>query len=211
MPQTTSVTSAIEQHRIASDVPFICLITLNVIDRDTGLVAATLDIARNPEPIAFDGRTFAAGHFDISAKKESGRLAEVTLSVTDYTQEIQARMEAYKGGIGSEVIFYVVNADNLNGPPETKEYFEIVGSSAAEYRFEFQLGAENVLRMPFPRRRQTKDFCQARFKDPKTCKYAGTDTTCDQTLLGTNGCAVKNNTINFRAFPGINANGFRYA
>jgi phage-related protein len=70
----------------------------------------------------------------------------------------------------------------------------------------------------FPRRRQARDFCQWRFRDPNTCAYDGPAPSCDYTLQGPNGCSAKGRrndgqwqTIMFGAYPGINSNGVRYA
>lgn len=211
MPQNTSVASALELHRLSSDVAYLCLLDIEIINRDTGITVATKKLVRNPEPVIFRGETYEAAMFDISIKEEVGKVAEVSLSLVDYTQDIQARMEAYGGAIGSNVTFMIVNSAQLDDEPDEIEFFQIVGASSKGYRHEFTLGAENALRQTFPRRRQAKDFCQARFKDPATCKYVGAATSCDLTLKGSNGCAVKNNTINFHAYMGINTNGFRYS
>lgn len=210
MPKTISIASAIESHRIASEVPYLCLLDVEVVNRDTGTVVETLRFVRNPEDVTFNGNTYSKAMFDISFKQEAGKFAEVTLSMNDYTQTLQARMEQYGGGIGSNVTFYVVASSNLaSGQADTVEYFKIVGATSSDYRQEFSLGAENALTQPFPRRRQTKDFCQWRYKSAQ-CGYSGGMATCDLTLQGANGCAAHSNTVNFGAFPGLNSNGFRY-
>lgn len=210
MSASISVASAIEAHRISSDVPFLCLLDIEIVSRRTGMVTTTLRVVRNSEPVTFRGNVYEAGLFDISVKKAAGTAAEVTLTVTDYTQAVAAYMEANQGIVGSKVTFYVINATALpDGQPEAAEYFEIVGANSQAYRHSFTLGAENSLTQSFPGRRQTKDFCQWRYKGAE-CKYAGDRPTCDLSLQGPNGCAAHENTINFGAFPGINSNGFRY-
>lgn len=210
MSNSLSLASVVEANRLASDVPFLCLIDLEVVDPDTGTVVVVLNIARNNEDVVFQGVTYSAGSFDIQVKYEAGKMASVNLSVTDYTQFIESLMEQYGGGIGSNVTLYVVNAGNLAQGAEIEEFFQIVSATSSEYVQQFTLGAENTLMQTFPRRRQTKNFCAWQFKSPE-CGYTGAVTTCDLTLQGVNGCASKNNTINYGAFPGLNDNGFRYA
>lgn len=210
MPKPLSLASVIEANRIASEVPFLCLIDVEVVNPTTGVVVTTLHIARNSEEVVFDGNTYEPGVFDIQLTAEAGQAAEVTLSVNDYTQAIQGMLEAYGGGVGSNVTFYLVNADNLDQGPEVVEYFQITATQSGDYIHQFTLGAENTLMQTFPRRRQTKDFCQWRYKSTE-CGYTGGLASCDLTLQGPNGCRVHSNSNNFGAFPGLNGNGYRYA
>ena len=105
---------------------------------------------------------------------------------------------------------HVVNAGALTQGPEITEYFEVITASAENFRCSFGLGADSEVMKTFPRRRQTKDFCQWRYKG-KQCGYTGALATCDLTLQGPNGCAAHNNTIRFGGYPGLNSNGLRYA
>lgn len=210
MPKSLSVITAIEANRLSSEVPFLCLLDVRVINPDTGGEVVTLRIARSPEPVTYLGQLYSPGIFEISLKQEAGKAAEVSLSVNDYTQTLQAYMELYGGGVGSEITFTVVNADRLDeDKPEAQEVFQIIGASSSDYGQEFTLGADSFLMKNFPRRRQTKDFCQHQYKGA-SCKYAGPLPSCDLTLQGPNGCAAHSNTINFGGFPGINSNGMRY-
>lgn len=209
MSKPLSIATILEANKVSSDVAFIPLIDLEVVDPITGVVAMVLHIARNPEPIVFNGNTYEPGIFDISLKEEAGSAAQVSLTVNDYLQVIQQFMEQYGGGIGSNVTFYLVNTANLAQGAEVQEYFQIVGASSSEYQHSFTLGAENALMVTFPRRRQTRDFCQWRYKSPE-CGYTGGLATCDLTLKGANGCTAHNNSLNFGGFPGINSNGYRY-
>lgn len=210
MSNSLSLASAIEANRLSSDVPWLCLIDLEVVDPLTGVVVTVLHFANNTEEVTFQGIEYVASQFDMTVKQEAGKTADVSLTVTDMTQAIEFYMESYGGGVGSNVTLYVVNAGNLAQGPEVVEYFQITDASSADYRHSFRLGAENVLMQTFPRRRQTKNFCQWRYKDPDTCRYAGPLTSCDLTLQGDNGCAAHANTLNFGAYPGMNSNGYRY-
>jgi phage-related protein len=173
-------------------------------------VVETLHFVRNTEDVTYNGVPYTAAPFDIELKAEAASQPQVTLTMRDYSRDIQARMQAYGGGVGFNVTIMIINGGALSAPPEVVEYFQVVGAHAANYVVSFTLGAENALSFTFPRRRQTKDFCQWRYKDPDTCGYTGGLPTCDLSLQGENGCAAHNNSERFGGFPGINSNGVRY-
>lgn len=210
MPKSLSIASVIEKNRLSSDVPFLVCIDIQVIDPITSAFVEMLHLVRNSENITFNGFEYQALMFDINLKSEAGSQSPVSLTVTDYTKALQGRMQAYGGGVGFKVTVMVVNAGALNQPPEVIEDFEVVGASASDYVSTFDLGVESALSKTFPRRRQTRDFCQWRYKDPNTCGYTGALPKCDLSLQGTNGCAAHTNTIRFGAYPGISSNGARY-
>jgi phage-related protein len=206
-----SVASVLEKNRIESDVPLLVALDIEVIDPSLGTYVETLRIVRNSEQITFGGNPYQPAIFDISFASEASAISNVSLSISDFTGAIQARMEEYGGGVGFNITMHVVNAGNLTQGSEVSEFFTVMGANAKDYKASFTLGADSDLLKTFPRRRQTKDFCQWRYKDPETCKYSGALSKCDLSLQGPNGCAAHGNTINFGAFPGLNSNGFRYA
>lgn len=204
-----SVATVIEKNRLSSDVPFLVLLNIEVVDPATGATVETLYIVRNSESITFQGNEYQPTKFDIELKQESGTQQQVSLTITDYSKAIQGRMQAYGGGVGFKVTMMIVNAGNLAQPAEVAEFFDVVSASAANYVCTFTLGAENAIMRQFPRRRQTRDFCQWRYKGAE-CGYTGSLETCDLTLRGGNGCGAHNNTVRFGAFPGINTRDVRY-
>jgi phage-related protein len=206
-----SIATVLEKNRLDSDVPFLVALDIEVVNPATGVVVEVLHVVRNESEINFNGNPYQPTIFDITFSAASGEQGQVNLSMTDVTGALQARMEEHGGGVGFNVTLYVVNAGALDQPPEIEEFFQVLSASASEYRCEFQLGAENEAMKTFPRRRQMKDFCQWRYKDPSTCRYAGPLATCDLTFQGTNGCAAHGNTIHFGGWPGMNTNGVRYA
>lgn len=210
MSKQLSVATVIEKNRLSSDEPFLVCLDIRVVDPQTQALVETLHLVRNTEDITFNGFEYKAILFDIELKEEAGAQSPVSLAITDYTKAVQGRMQAYGGGIGFQVTIVVVNAGALEQPPEVVEDFEVIGASAANYVCTFELGVESTLARNFPRRRQTRDFCQWRYKQPGTCGYTGNLPTCDLTLQGPNGCAAHGNTIRFGAYPGINSNGARY-
>jgi phage-related protein len=211
MPQALSLQTVIEANRLGSEVPFLTLIDLEVVDPDTGVVVTVLNFANNNEPVLFAGNEYTASRFDLKISTEVGKTATVSLTFVDFTQALETYLEQYGGGVGFNVTFYLVNAAALFDDPEIVEFFQITGVESANFMHSFTLGAENTLTLTFPRRIQRRDFCANRYKDPDTCRYTGAIADCDLTLKGPNGCVAHANSINFGGFPGINSNGWRYA
>lgn len=204
-----SVASVIEKNRLSSDVPFLILLDIEVVNPSSGALVETLHVIRNVEQTTFNGTVYEPANFDIELKQEAGATQSIRLSIKDYSQAVQSRMQTYGGGVGFRVTVMVVNGGALDQPAEITEYFDVVAAEAANYVCSFTLGAENAISKTFPRRRQTRDFCQWRYKSTE-CGYAGGMPTCDLTLRGTNGCNAHSNTIRFGAFPGINTRDVRY-
>lgn len=202
MPKNLSVASVIEKNRVASNVAWLPLLEIDVVDPATNLFVETLYFARNPEDITFQSHTYTKGAFDFNLTMAASQQPTVSVTAHDLTRAIQARMQQYGGGIGFTVRILVVNTANLAQPAEVQETFTVVGSSAKGYDVTFQLGAENPLTLRCPRRRQFRDQCQWRYKGPE-CGYVGNLPTCDFTLLGINGCAAHNIQQRFGGFPGI--------
>lgn len=209
MAKSLSVASVIEKNRLSSDVPFLLLLDIDVIDPDTGVLVETLYLVKNTEDVVFNGHTYSPTSFDIELREEAGNSQSVKLSVKDYSRLVQTRMQAYAGGVGFRVTVTVANAGNLAQPPEVQEFFEVVAADSGNYTCSFTLGAENVVSKSFPRRRQTRDYCQWRYKGTE-CGYTGGLTSCDLTRTGPNGCEAHNNVVRFGAYPGINAANVRY-
>lgn len=209
MTTSLSVASIIEKNRISSEVPWLVLLDIEVIDPSTLTTVETLHLARNVDPVSFNGQTYAPASFDIELKSQAGEQQTISVSINDYTLAVQQRMQNYGGGIGFNVSIMVVNAGNLTQAPEVIEYFQVVGAQTINYAVSFTLGAENNITKVFPRRRQMKDFCQWRYKSTE-CGYAGALPNCDLSLDGPNGCRAHGNVIHFGAFPGINAVDNRY-
>lgn len=210
MSNILSIATVLEKNRIDSGVPFVALLDIEVIDPANQQTMEVLSYANNPEDLVFNGTTYEHGKFDLQFKTESGTQPDVSLSINDFTQAAQGRMQAYGGGVGFQVVLTIVNAARLDQPPEWQQQFEVMSGSAADYSVSWKLGAANSLAFAFPRRRQTKDYCQWRFKSAE-CGYAGSAPSCDLTLQGGNGCSAKNNTINFGGYPGMNSNGIVYS
>lgn len=210
MSKALSVATVLEKNKLSSGTPFVVMLDIEIVDPNTGVVVEVLHIVRNNEDIEYNGNVYAAASFDLQMTAEAGTQPNTTITVRDMTRDLQTRMQAYGGGIGFNVTVLIVNAGNLNQPPEIQEFFQVTAASSQNYIVSFQLGAENALMVTFPRRRQTRDYCQWRYKDPDTCTYAGPLPSCDLSLEGPNGCTAHHNAINFGAFPGISPNAVQY-
>ncbi len=209
MTKSLSVASVIEKNRLSSDTAWLICLDIDVIDPASAGLVETIHIVRNTEAITFNGFDYQPASFDIELKEESGTQQSIKLTIRDYTLAVQQRMQDYAGGVGFGVAITVVNADALSQPPEIVENFEVIGAESASYACTFTLGAENNISKTFPRRRQTKDYCQWRYKSEE-CGYTGSMPSCDLSLKGMNGCGAHQNVVHFGAFPGINGRDVNY-
>jgi len=205
--KSLSVNTVIEKNKLGGGEPFLICMEVDIKDGDT--IVETLRIVRNNEDIEYQGNVYAAYPFDLNLNAEAGAIPRVTVTARDITRAIQGRLQNYKGVVGSDVRLFVVNAGNLAQPPEITEFFVITSTSTSGYDISIELGAENTLALPFPRRRQMRDRCNWKYKSAE-CGYTGALSSCDLSLQGDNGCAQHSNTLNFGGFPGIRSNGARY-
>lgn len=221
MANNLTVASVIDKNRVSSPNVWLILLDIFITDPNTRQVVETLRIVRNNENVIYgvdsngDPVVYTAGNFEFQIDQRQNAEPNVSITAHDQLGLIQSRMEAYAGGILSEVQMTVVNATPIDGVsglnsagsqvlavPEMQERFQITQSSAKEGVVSFQLGSENSLGIRFPKHRQQQDRCAWRFKG-YGCQYAGPVTVCDYTKDGPNGCTAKGNTINFRALPGL--------
>jgi phage-related protein len=208
MANNLTVASVIDKNRITSEVAWVILLDIYMTDPNTREVVETLRVARNNENIVFgqdesgNPIVYQAANFDFSVNQSQNAAPNVSIVAQDQMGFIHSRMEALAGGVLSEVQVIVVNSNRLDKPAEMEERFQIVQSSMKNGVVTFELGAENPLGIQFPRHRQWQDRCAWRFRG-YGCGYNGPVTTCDYSKNGPNGCAAKNNTINFRALPGL--------
>ncbi|MCG5512864.1 hypothetical protein [Ectothiorhodospira shaposhnikovii] len=209
MDNRISIATAIEKNKIASDTPFLFLLVIEVVNPDTGTTVETLRIANNNEPVSHKGNHYDPAHFELNTRNASGEIQQIQLTITDLTRAIQARMQAYGGGVGFRVTLIAINAGQPDEEPYHFERFEVTGASAKDYVVTWTLGAENPLTMNFPRRRQMRDFCPWRYKG-EDCGYVGPMTECDLSLAGPKGCRAHNNEHRFGGCPAIPNAGTRY-
>ena len=146
--------SVIEKNKIASKVAF--LVTLEIKPKSaldgTVLNDEVLYLVNNTEDIFINGRKYQAFPFSIDQEEVSGAISEIHISVQDITRAVQAKMQAFGGGVGSSVVVSVYNSQYLDGGPELSEEFDITTATADDYNVSFTLGVQNPLSMKFPKR-----------------------------------------------------------
>lgn len=196
-----SVATAIEKNRIASDVAFVLMLEIGVLDQD-GTLVETLRICKNSENVIYRGNEFTASNFQVKLNIETGAEPKLQLTAEDPSGYIRDRMELYGGGIGFPVTMLVINTGNLNQPPEVAETFKVTMASAANYQVTFTMGVDNPIGKRFPNRIQWRDQCGYAYKGPR-CKYTGDKPNCDFTYFGANGCKAHNNERNYGGFLGL--------
>lgn len=205
-----SVATVVEKNKISSDVAFVILLEVAVTDPNTRQVVETLYLARNNENVLFDPegkgepKVYQAANFEINVDEKQGQAPSVTITAQDQTGFIQARQDAYAGGVFSECTMTVVNSARLDKPAEIREKFLVLSSNAKDYVVTFTLGAENMITVAFPKHMQSRDRCAWRFKG-YGCGYVGAITTCDYTKDGPNGCKqhFPGQPLPIRALPGL--------
>lgn len=200
--ESISVQSFIEKNKISSNTPFLFLLEVNVINRNTGRVDATIRVVKNPADVYHFDQLYVAADFSFDFKSKEGEQSSVNLRVKDYKRSIQSIMQDYQGGVGSTVRLKVVNADRLHELPDVDEFFQINSASAKDFEINWTLGAMDLLSKRAPKRKQNRDRCCWRFKS-SDCGYEGSSSFCDLSLQGPSGCSYHNNEENFGGFPGI--------
>jgi len=202
MARHLTVGSAIEVTRVSSDTPFLELLDIEVVD-EAGTHVDWIRICRNNENITFQGNVYLAGDFTLEISGGLNEEPRLNISAQDPTGMIREAIDAYQGGTDFPVTYTYVNSARLDKEPEIQETFQVkTATTSGDWAVNFSLGMDGALAKKFPRRAQFSARCGHIFKDNR-CAYAGADGSCDYSLFGTNGCAVKGNTANFGGFPGL--------
>lgn len=214
MPSSLSIIATVEKAKKASSNPWIILLDLELSDQ-------TLYFARNNEDVIFGGHTYQAWPIEIDSvtQEASTQVPRITLRVSNHNLVLSGYLEDYGGAVGATVTLRVVNMANLAGEPDLDIAYQALAASAPDGWATFVLGAKNLLRRKFPPFPTLDGHCPLLFNSPavraaldvrgELCGYQGADVTCDHTLNGANGCAVKNNQQRFGGAPGIGSQGWR--
>lgn len=204
MTQHTTLATAIDKSRLASNTVYLILMEIDVFDATAGREITTLRFANNNEPFVFNGNTYTQMPFEVDITNDRDSAPQTTLTVYDFGQVIQAALQNYGNSMAWPARFLVVNATNPGPTPEMEQEFRLLDATASSdnYTVAFTVGVENPLSLRFPVRDQFRDRCQWAYKGTR-CKYAGSLSSCDRTKNGENGCAAHGNTINFGGFPGV--------
>lgn len=203
--RTLSIASVINKNQLASDVPWLVAVKVDVIDPQTLSVITTIRMVANNEHITLGGNLFLASNFSLDISESENELPTVSLKITDITQTVQAYMQAYQGGLGSHVTVYFFPAESTTVAKADITYdFDVISASSnsSNYTTTWSLGAENPLTLAVPSRRQSRNRCGWQFKDGN-CNYTGPATICDLDYSSVNGCLGHDNQEFFGGFPAI--------
>ena len=196
-----SVATAIEKDRIASDVAFVLVIEIDVLN-SSGTLVETLYLAKNSENLVYQGNSYIASNFSVKIDLDAASDPKLQIQAEDPSGVIRDRLELYSGGIGFPVRVKVVNTGNISQPPEVSESFKVTQASQNGYSVSFTMGIDNPVSLRFPNRLAYREQCTYQYKGPR-CQYAGAITNCDYTYSGTNGCKAHSNQANYGGFLGL--------
>ena len=204
MPRHSTIATAIDKHKIASNVVYLTMIEVEVFDPISRATVEVIRLVSNNENFYWQGNTYTASHFEVDVVYDQERPPTVGLAFRDHFSVIQPRLQAYGGMLGSNLRMVVVNASIPDNPAEMDEKFVIqtVNANASDYVISFSLGVENPLGLRFPPRLAYRNRCFFQYMGQE-CGYAGAMPSCDFTMDGENGCKAHSNEHRFGGFPGL--------
>lgn len=207
MPTHVSIATAIDKSKLASNVVYVGLIEIDVLDRETASVLTTIRLAHNNEAYVFKGNTYVPCGLNYKINYSKGEFPTIDLEIVDVTLALQALMQEYQGGVDFPVRVLLVSTANPSSA-EAEERFTILSGSAGSdtYNVTFEVGAENPLGLRFPWRMMFRNRCPWRYRSVE-CGYVGAMPTCDFTRDGPNGCNAHDNIDNFGGFGGLRRSG----
>jgi len=167
-----------------------------------------LRLANYTDDVVFGGNTYYKFNFDFPGLTEDskGSVVGIELKVSNVDGVIQGYMQQYQGGVGFEVVLYLVNSAYLESDyAELTWEFSITASGFDEKWATFQIGAPNLLRRQCPPDEYTADHCPFIYADVR-CGHAQDNVPCDYTLAG---CRGKGNSPRYGGEMGLSQINFR--
>jgi len=197
----------LEKNLYSSSHPWLILLDVEISE------AETIYLVRNTEDIVFNGHTYVAFPFEVSAVQHfaKGQIPSVNLRVSNVTRAIQTYLEDNDGLIGNQVILRVVNSEYLTATADLTAYallaltFQILNCSSDVNWVNFNLGVPNPMNRRFPLYRYIGDHCNFIFKGTE-CSYPGVVATCKRTLED---CQTLQNSARFGGYKGLTGGGIR--
>ena len=161
-----------------------------------------LKLTNSQTDIVYNDLTYSAFpivHESIS-ESTSGEISSVQITLSNVSRLVQAWLENYDFR-GKKVLIRRVWREELNDPDAySDDAYYIDSYTADQNNVIFTLTSKfDVLDITIPYRKFSRNYCPWKFKDA-SCKYAGSATTCDKTLVR---CRQFNNQINYGAFPAV--------
>lgn len=199
-----SAAAILEKNKLAGDSCWPVLLEIQ-------LEGQTLRLCNNNENITWNGQTWTAFPFELDeiSQNDKAEIPNVTLRVSNVTQEIQGYIDDMNGGTDVPVILRVVNSNHLDiTTPELEMSFVAVRVGFDAQWLSFTLGGSISITRRVPERRYLKDFCPFQYGGVECGVSAGTKVTyptCQKTLAQ---CRQRSNSTRFGGFPALPLGGF---
>jgi phage-related protein len=199
------------KNKISTTASWLVLLKITLTDNTVyRLVRNTEDVLfnDNPEGSGTSSEVYTAFNFQLepSQQMSTGEIPTITLSVSNITRLIEAKLQELQGGIGSTVKIMVVNSDLLSeNYSELEMTFDVIACNSNSQWVVFSLGAPSPLRQRFPFDKFYASQCRWRFKSAE-CGYVGATTACNRTLAQ---CRLRSNSARFGGFTGMRSGNVR--
>lgn len=193
-----SAVSRAEKNKLDTQSCFLILLDIE-FENDT------VRICYNNEDIYWQGNLYQAFPMRLGEATEQtdGSDPNLTLSVDNVAQGMQAHVEEAEGGVNTKVILRVVNSENLNGEADLEEYYTVLSCKINEQAIDFTLGNGYSEKSRRPIDRYMKNNCPFQYKGVR-CGYKGRLKSCKHNLTD---CRKHGNSKRFGGFPGIDQKG----
>ena len=168
--------------------------------------ATSYRFAANPDDVSWDGATWKKAAMLMDVVEQSGdgtpTGANLKFQYTQFNTADSFEWQLYKcyGFRGTPVTCYHICTGQLSDDAMITEEWVISEAAWDGEWVQFVLVPPEMGASTFPNRVYDNAGCLYQFKDTNTCQYLGSDLTCDGKLST---CMLKDNVINFGAFPAI--------
>jgi len=202
----------IEKNKLNNPSPWLILLDIMLVDTNNPANTTDYYVVRNNEDVTYDGQLYTAFNFDLDQSRETskGEVPTLTLRVSNVERLLQADLEQYEGGNGSQVRVTRIHADNLAEDfGALSGLYDVIGCHFDNKWAVFNLGAPNPLNQRFPLERYIGMQCRyvSHFKGVE-CAYAGVETECNGSLTR---CVALANSERFGGFPGMMTNAVQFS
>jgi lambda family phage minor tail protein L len=164
-----------------------------------------LRFARYDIDVVFDGEIYLKFPitFNEIGENSQGSIDTVTITVCNVSRLIQSYLNDYSGLRGKKVIIRLVWANQLLSPTaklDAAVYIDTAAADDTDVQFVCTTKLD-ILERKIPGEKYLRTHCRYKtFKDPLTCGYTGTETTCNRTKQR---CKELGNYQRFGGFPSI--------
>ena len=215
MPLPLSSTVFSEKNKLATDGIF--LLAMSILIPGTPV---PFRIVRNNENIEWQGETWVGFPFEMEPINEDSKaeVPSVQIRIGNVNRIAESYLQTYdqygklNGFSPIVATVYVLNTKDLaSGVPVSEHEFELQRAGTDSRWATFTMGASNPFNQRYPKDRILRDRC--RFSEPVStlygfkgplCKYSGTATECNRTLLN---CRALGNSVNYGGKPGAGRSG----